>query len=56
MVECEECGEWFHLKCMGRTKAPTEDELWFCNKCVVLYLYILLHRHIFTLAYIQLVS
>ena len=32
MVECEECGEWFHLKCMGLTKAPTEDELWFCNK------------------------
>ena len=35
MVECEECGEWFHLKCMGLTKAPTEDELWFCNKCVL---------------------
>ena len=34
-VECEECGEWFHLKCMGLTKAPTEEELWFCNKCVL---------------------
>ena len=35
MVECEERGEWFHLKCMGLTKAPAEDELWFCNKCVL---------------------
>ena len=24
IVECEECGEWFHLKCMGLTKAPAE--------------------------------
>ena len=35
MVECEECGEWCHLKCMGLTKAPTEDELLFCNICVL---------------------
>ena len=27
MVECEECGEWFYLKCMRLTKEPTEDEL-----------------------------
>ena len=35
MVECEECGEWFYLKCMGPTKEPTEDELWFCNKLLI---------------------
>ena len=34
MVECEECEEWFHLKCMGLTQAPERDELWYCRRCV----------------------
>jgi len=32
MVEWKECEEWFPVKYMGLTKAPTEDELCFCNK------------------------
>ena len=32
-VECEECEEWFHLKCMGLTQAPEEHQLWYCRKC-----------------------
>jgi len=29
MVECGECGEWYHLKCMDLKQAPAEDEEWF---------------------------
>ena len=66
MVECEECGEWFHLKCMGLTKALVEDEncgfvtnMFYTHtvdNVVVLYLYVLFHKHIFIHAYIQLVN
>ena len=32
MIECEECEEWFHLKCMGLTQTPEKNELWYCRK------------------------
>ena len=33
-VECDNCTQWFHTKCVGLTK-KTADELpkWFCVEC-----------------------
>lgn len=27
--------EWFHYSCVGITKAPTEDEKWYCSNCTL---------------------
>lgn len=37
MVGCEndDCPyQWFHLKCVGLTKNPREDEVWYCPECI----------------------
>lgn len=37
MVGCEndDCPyQWFHLKCVGLTKNPREDEVWYCPDCI----------------------
>ena len=26
-------GKWFHLKCAGLRKRPSETEEWICKKC-----------------------
>ena len=33
MVECDTCGDWYHLKCVGLQQFPAESEQWNCNKC-----------------------
>ena len=35
MVECDTCGDWYHLKCVGLKSIPEEDEEWNCIKCKV---------------------
>ena len=34
MVCCDECEEWFHLRCTDLEEPPEEAEDWFCKKCV----------------------
>ncbi|KAI9821341.1 MAG: hypothetical protein M1826_000712 [Phylliscum demangeonii] len=36
MVACDadDCArEWFHLSCVGLTKPPGKNEVWFCDEC-----------------------
>ena len=33
MVECDTCGDWYHLKCVSLEQFPAEAEQWNCNKC-----------------------
>ena len=35
MVECDTCGDWYHLKCVRLKSIPEEDEEWNCIKCKV---------------------
>ena len=37
MVECEMCGELYHLKCVSLEQFPAEGEQWNCNKKWLLY-------------------
>ena len=30
-IVCESCLDWFHLPCVGLTKAPKKQ--WFCRSC-----------------------
>ena len=32
MIQCDQCGSWFHLKCMGLRKNALPDT-WFCVHC-----------------------
>ena len=34
MVECDTCGDWYHLKCVSLEQFPAEGEQWNCNKCM----------------------
>ena len=34
MVECEECGEWYHDECIGLTEEETYNiETYYCAPC-----------------------
>ena len=38
MICCDQCGEWFHLNCIGVTedeaaKMEKDDTPYICNKC-----------------------
>ncbi|KAA6373327.1 MAG: hypothetical protein EZS28_031147 [Streblomastix strix] len=36
MIQCEKCQNWFHLKCVGLTKAMMRAyEHWFCKDCLL---------------------
>lgn len=34
MIQCDNCGSWFHQKCEGVTTPPPEAEDWFCSRCI----------------------
>ena len=31
MIQCDQCGDWFHYTCAKVIKAPDDD--WFCSNC-----------------------
>ncbi len=33
MIECENCGEWFHYECV-KMKEGYEPKEWYCEDCV----------------------
>ena len=33
MVECDTCGDWYHLKCVSLQGFPAKEEQWNCSKC-----------------------
>lgn len=33
MIGCDSCDDWYHMKCVGLTKAPPKNQSWYCNKC-----------------------
>ena len=35
MVEWDDCGEWYHLKCVGLQKLPSISEQWKCSNCML---------------------
>ncbi|CAL8077109.1 unnamed protein product [Orchesella dallaii] len=37
MICCDECDDWYHWTCVGITKLITEDEPWFCKRCIYLH-------------------
>ena len=35
MIECDKCGDWYHMDCVGLKSPPPEQEQWNCSKCSV---------------------
>ena len=33
MVACDQCEQWYHLKCVGLSVAPQDSVAWLCSKC-----------------------
>jgi len=33
MIGCDSCDDWYHMNCVGLTKAPPKNQSWYCNKC-----------------------
>lgn len=34
MIGCDVCDDWYHWVCVGIKEEPSEDEPWYCSKCV----------------------
>lgn len=33
-IACDECNQWYHFICVGLEQEPSDDESWFCRKCI----------------------
>ena len=33
MIACDECGDWYHMVCVGIEQPPSQSDQWKCNKC-----------------------
>ena len=34
-IQCDDCDGWYHWVCVGISQKPSDNEDWFCQKCVV---------------------
>lgn len=34
MIGCDQCDDWYHWECVGITVPPSEEEQWFCVRCI----------------------
>ncbi|CAL8076586.1 unnamed protein product [Orchesella dallaii] len=37
MICCDGCEDWYHCSCVGITQQITEDQPWFCKRCIYLH-------------------
>ncbi|CAL8091741.1 unnamed protein product [Orchesella dallaii] len=37
MICCDGCEDWYHWSCVGITQQITEDQPWFCKRCIYLH-------------------
>jgi len=34
MIGCDQCDDWYHWLCVGINSEPSENQDWFCTRCM----------------------
>merc|ERR1712059_144817 len=34
MIGCDQCDDWYHWLCVGINSEPSENQDWFCTRCL----------------------
>merc|ERR1739842_109229 len=34
MIGCDKCDDWYHWLCVGINSEPSENQDWFCTRCM----------------------